>query len=91
MLSNKYNDKTAIREKQKIFKTEALNFLTEFNSNALEFEDMIFKNIHYIHALAGFLQARKVDLNNVNQDVLDDARIYAVKEAKKANFVFEST
>jgi hypothetical protein len=87
---NKYNDKSAIREKQKVFKSEALNFLTEFNSNALEAEDMLFKNIHYIHALAGFLQARKVDLNNVSQDVLDEARIYAVKEAKKATFNDES-
>lgn len=87
---NKYNDKTAIREKQRIFKNEALEFLTNFNSNALEAEDMLFKNIHYIHALAGFLQARKVDLKNVNQDVLDEARIYAVKEAKKATFNDES-
>ena len=87
---NKYNDKTAIREKQRIFKNEALEFLTNFNSNALEAEDMLFKNIHYIHALAGFLQARKVDLGNVSQEILDEARIYAVKEAKKATFNDES-
>lgn len=87
---NKYNDKTAIREKQRIFKNEALEFLTNFNSNALEAEDMLFKNIHYIHALAGYLQARNVDLNNISQEVLDDARTYAVKEAKKATFNDES-
>ena len=87
---NKYNDKSAIREKQKVFKSEALNFLTEFNSNALEAEDMLFKNIHYIHALAGFLQARNVNLKNVSQEVLEEARIYAVKEAKKATFNDES-
>jgi hypothetical protein len=87
---NKYNDKSAIREKQKVFKSEALNFLTEFNSNALEAEDMLFKNIHYIHALAGFLQARNVNLKNVSQEVLEEARVYAVKEAKKATFNDES-
>lgn len=87
---NKYNDKSAIREKQKIFKSEVLNFLTEFNSNALEAEDMLFKNIHYVHALAGFLQARNVNLKNVSLEVLEEARIYAVKEAKKATFNDES-
>lgn len=87
---NKYNDKSAIKEKQKIFKSEALNFLTEFNSNALEAEDMLFKNKHYIHALAGFLQARGVDLNSVSEEVLAEARIYAVQEAKKATFNDES-
>ena len=87
---NKYNDKTAIREKQKIFESKALNFLTEFNSNALEFEDMLFKNIYYIRALAGYLQARNVDLKNISQEVLDDARTYAVEEAKKATFNDES-
>ena len=87
---NKYNDKSTIREKQKVFKSKALNFLTDFNSNALEAEDMLFKNIHYINALAGFLQARKVDLKNVPQDILYEARIYAVEEAKKATFNDES-
>ena len=87
---NKYNDKSAIKEKQKIFKTEVLNFLTEFNSNALEAEDMFFKNKHYIHALGSFLQARKVDLSNVSEEMLWEARTYAVKEAKKATFNDES-
>ena len=87
---NKYSDKSEIREKQQIFKSEALEFLTQFNNNALEFEDMIFKNVHYISALAGFLQARKVNLNNVSEQVLSEARTYAIKEAKKATFNDES-
>ncbi len=87
---NKYNDKSTLREKQRIFKSNVLEFLTRFNSNALEAEDMLFKNKHYIHALAGFLQARKVDLANASQEILDEARIYAVKEAKKATFNDES-
>lgn len=87
---NKYNDKSAIKEKQQIFKTQVLEFLTRVNSNALEMEDMLFKNKHYIHALAGFLQARNVDLKTVSEDVLTEARIYAVNEAKKATFNDES-
>ena len=87
---NKYNDKSALREKQRIFKNNLLEFLTRFNSSALEAEDMLFKNKHYIHALAGFLQARNVNLENISQDMLDEARIYAVAEAKKATFNDES-
>ena len=87
---NKYNDKSALREKQQIFKTQVLEFLTRFNSNALEMEDMLFKNKHYIHALAGFLQARNVNLKTVSEDVLAEARIYAVNEARKATFNDES-
>ncbi|MBP3599614.1 MAG: hypothetical protein J6J30_00885, partial [Clostridia bacterium] len=87
---NKYNDKSALKEKQRIFKSEVLEFLTQFNSNALEAEDMLFKNKHYIHALAGFLQARGVDLKSVSEDTLTEARIYAVNEAKKATFNDES-
>lgn len=83
---NKYNDKTIIREKQRVFKTEALNFLTDFNSSLLESEDMLFKNKHYIHALAGFLQSRNADLKNISEELLFEARIYAVKEAKIATF-----
>ena len=87
---NKYNDKSALKEKQRIFKSKALEFITRFNSNALEAEDMLFKNRHYIHALAGYLQARNADLKVVSKDVLTEARIYAVNEARKATFTDES-
>ncbi len=86
----KYDDKTVIKEQQRIFKTEALEFLTRFNSNALEMEDTLFKNHHYINAFAGYLQARNVDLKNVTAATLDAARIYAVKEARKATYNDES-
>ena len=87
---NKYNDKTALKEKQRIFKNNVLEFITRFNSNALEAEDMLFKNKHYIHALAGYLQARKIDVKNISEDALTEARIYAVNEAIKATFNDES-
>lgn len=87
---NKYNDKSALREKQRIFKSAVLEFLTTFNSGAMEAEDAIFKNIHYIHALGGFLQARGIDIKTVSDEVLLEARIYAVNEARKATFNDES-
>ena len=87
---NKYNDKTVLKENQRIFKNNALEFLTKFNSNALEAEDMLFKNKHYINALAGYLQAKGINLKTVTEDVLTQARIYAVNEARKATFNDES-
>ena len=83
---NKYNDKSALREKQRVFKNETLEFVTSTNSNLLELEDMIFKNKHYVHALASYLQARKINLDNITDNELASAREYAVKEAKKATF-----
>ena len=83
---SKYDDKTAIKENQQTFKTKALKGATDFVFNSLEAEDMFFKNIHYVNALGGFLQARKVDLNNVSEKVLTEARAYAAKEARKATF-----
>lgn len=82
----KFNVESEVSEQQRIFKNGVLEFLRTFNSNLLEAEDLIFKNIHYKHALAGFLQARKVNLNAVSEEILWEARIYAVEEAMKATF-----
>ena len=82
----KYNDATDIQQMRRIFKTAALEWVRETNSNLLEAEDLFFKNRHYVHALAGFLQARKADLNNLDVELLEKARIYAINEAMKATF-----
>lgn len=82
----KFNIETKISEKQRIFKNNVLEFIRVGNGNLLESEDLIFKNIHYKHALAGFLQARGADLNNIDDNLLWEARAYAVQEAMKATF-----
>ncbi|MGN0451989.1 MAG: hypothetical protein ACI4FN_07765 [Acutalibacteraceae bacterium] len=82
----KFNIETEISEKQRIFKNNALEFVRVGNGNLLETEDLIFKNIHYKHALAGFLQARGAGLNNIDESSLWEARAYAVQEAMKATF-----
>lgn len=82
----KFNIETEISEKQRIFKNNALEFVRVGNGNLLETEDLIFKNIHYKRALAGFLQARGADLNNIDESLLWEARAYAVQEAMKATF-----
>lgn len=86
----KYDERSQLYEMRRTFKNNALEFLTSFNGNLLEAEDLLFKNRHYIHALGSFLQARKADLNNVSESLLFEARSYAVKEAQKATFNDES-
>ena len=80
------DEKTQIQQMRRTFETEWLEKLVKGNSNLLEAEDMIFKSIHYKSALASYLQAKKVDLKNIDQKTLDQAREYAVNEAKKATF-----
>ena len=86
----KYDERSQLYEMRRTFKNNALEFLTSFNGDLLEAEDLLFKNRHYIHALGSFLQARKADLNNVSESLLFEARSYAVKEAQKATFNDES-
>lgn len=86
----KYDERSQVYEMRRTFKNNALEFLTSFNGNLLEAEDLLFKNRHYIHALGSFLQARKADLNNVSESLMFEARSYAVKEAQKATFNDES-
>lgn len=86
----KYDERSQLYEMRRTFKNNALEFLTSFNGDLLEAEDLLFKNHHYIHALGSFLQARKADLNNVSESLLFEARSYAVKEAQKATFNDES-
>lgn len=82
----KFNIETKISENQRIFKNNVLEFVRVGNGNLLEAEDLILKNIHYKHALAGFLQARGANLNNIDESLLWEARAYAVQEAMKATF-----
>lgn len=80
------DDKGKINQMRRIFKTEWLENVTKGNSNLLEAEDMLFKNLHFKMAVAGFLQARKVNLKSISNDMLAEAVSYGIKEAKKATF-----
>ncbi len=86
----KYDERSQLYKMRRTFKNNVFEFLTSFNGNLLEAEDLLFKNRHYIHALGSFLQARKADLNNVSESLMLEARSYAVKEAQKATFNDES-
>lgn len=58
---NKYDDvQSIINDNRTIFKTKPLEALRKFNTNALSVEDMWFKRITYADALAGYLAANGV-------------------------------
>ena len=82
----KYDDKSTFEQNRRTYKSDFLESLTGSVFNALEVEDMFAKNKHYVHALGSYLQAKKIDLNNVSDEVLTKAREYARNEAFKATF-----
>ena len=84
--SGKYNPSDAVSEYRRIFKTKFLESARKFNFDLLENEDLIFLKAHYKHALASFLQARKLDVKNISESQLVQAREYAINEALKATY-----
>lgn len=85
----KMNPSDVIRDNQKIFTSKAfgwLEVLRKFNFDMLEKEDLLFLKYHYVSALGGYLQARGIDINNISDTVLNEARNYAMEEAAKATY-----
>lgn len=56
------------------------------NSAVLRFEDMLFKSLYYKKALAGYLQAKEIDLATISPQQLQEAREFAVQEAQVNTF-----
>lgn len=84
--NGKYNPTNAILQKRKVFKSKALNTLSEKNSDLLEREDARFLRRAYVSAMAQFLVARDVDIENADAKVMNEARQYATLEAQKATY-----
>ena len=82
----KYGDFSKIDQMRRIFKWNWLEKATKFNSKMLELEDWVFLRMHYARALTNYLTTQKVDINNISDEVMAKARIFAVKEAQKATF-----
>lgn len=58
----------------------------EFNSNALEAEDVWFLESAYIDSLTQYLTANKIDAQNITPKQKTKAENYAAQEAKKATY-----
>jgi len=84
--NGKMNPSDQIRDNQKIFKNKVLEYFRTKNFELLGKEDTIFLKHHYEIALGGFLQAKGLDINNIEDFQLDNAREYAIEEAWKATF-----
>lgn len=56
------------------------------NTAALGLEDMFFKSLYYKKNLAGYLQAKKIDLATISPQQLQEAREFAVQEANVNTF-----
>lgn len=84
--NGKYQDKTGIERQKRIFKSNVLEWLKNFNFTALEKEDAWFSKYHYANSLAQYLKANQINLNTASITVLDEARNYAIQEAQKATY-----
>ena len=92
----KYNDRavanTYIQEGRQIFKNKYAEKARTFNSDLLSAEDDFFKRNHYAVALAMYCKANNIPASafaatsGESRAIADNARRYAIKEAKKATF-----
>lgn len=79
------------RENMKVFDSRILETVRKNVESVPAAVDMVFKNGYYARSLADFIRARgynAADIQNgkVSEDVLGEARSYAIQEAMKATF-----
>ena len=93
----KYNDVGAqkaefeqmVQDQRKIFRFAPLEGYRKATNWAMEKGDVIFSKAAYARALAGFLKARGIqetDYSKIDSKLMDDARLYAIKQAQEATF-----
>ena len=82
----KYNPSNELNDKRTIFQNKVLEAVRKGNGWLLEASDGLFLKRYYTRALARYLTAQKVDLNNISPETLDNARAYAFQEAQEATF-----
>lgn len=90
LTENKYNQKSRIEQNQKVFKSEFMNKtigkLMEFNDMALEAEDGWGLKAMYPKALAQYITANNIDVDNITDAQLAKARNFAIRQAEEATF-----
>lgn len=87
---NKYNPQSRLQNARKTFENDALENtfgrLFNWNDKLLEAEDALGLKSNYKKALANYLTANKIDVDNITDKQLSKARNYAVEQAKEATF-----
>ena len=79
----------AVQEKRQIFKNKLLERYRKLTNFAMDQGDAFFSKGAYARALAGYLKANGVttgDFSEVDQNLMNEARLYAVQEAQEATF-----
>lgn len=79
------SEMSEIQRRQRLF-PNILQAPMDFANWALDAEDLFFKKHTYINSLADFLTARGADVNNLDPNVLEQARTHAIEDAKRATF-----
>ena len=79
------SEMTEVQRRRKIY-PRPLQAVMDLNSKALDVEDQIFKRTTYINSMADFLTARGADVNNIDPNLLEQARTHAIEDAKRATF-----
>lgn len=83
---NRMDERSEIMRRVKVL-PKPIQKLADWNSKALDAEDMLFKRSAYIDSMARFLKARGVDVKNgVPDAVLEEARGHATEDALRATF-----
>ena len=78
-----------VQEQRQIFKFKPLEGYRKVTNWAMEQGDLIFAKDAYARALAGYLKANGImetDYSKIDTAILDDARLFAAKEAQEATF-----
>lgn len=78
-----------VQEQRQIFKFKPLEGYRKVTNWAMEQGDLIFAKDAYARALAGYLKANGImetDYSRIDTAILDDARLFAAKEAQEATF-----
>ena len=85
---SKYNMKSAVEGKRKVFDAKGIEWLRDKVSNQLEQDDIKALKAKYTQALAGYLKANGygADVLKTDNAILDKARAYAIQQAKIATF-----
>ena len=79
------SEMSEIQRRQRLF-PKILQAPMDFANWLLDAEDLFFKKHTYINSLADFLTARGADVNNLDPNVLEQARTHAIEDAKRATF-----
>lgn len=93
---NKYSESNEIESRRKMFNNKLLETIRTKNTNAMSAEDGWFKRSTYVKAEARYLKANNVTADMLQSDnadirqMLDKARVYAIKEALESTFQDES-